>query len=40
MAAIKNESLLITAALQVGLVDIDSVNDLRKVARQERKSIF
>ncbi|GAB6071120.1 GspE/PulE family protein [Thiomicrorhabdus hydrogeniphila] len=40
MATIKNESLLITAALQVGLVDIDSVNDLRKVARQERKSIF
>ncbi len=37
---VNNESLLITAALQVGLINIEAVNDLRQAARRERRSIL
>ncbi|WP_319381309.1 GspE/PulE family protein [Thiomicrorhabdus sp.] len=37
---IKNESILTTAALQVGLIDVDTLNDLRPQARRERRSVL
>lgn len=37
---VNNESMLITAAIQVGLVTIEAVNELRQVARRERRSIL